>query len=134
MREFLEDLPVGERVSSSQWGYFKDLHRRNTGGAGMWQDSTGCYTRPVPQDDVEPGRFFKLNVAFTKGATVSVRWWQIDPETKKATIDSGEDFDVTDAFDWWPDAEADTKGHAYWDAEAEAWIIDDMDCETDEAE
>jgi hypothetical protein len=93
------------------------------------ESGTGSVWAYVQLGQLPPPRFFKLTTSFSKGGTVSVRWWQVDPTTKKATVDSGNDFAATDSFDWWPDAETGTKGHAYWDVEAGCWVIDDMDCE-----
>lgn len=110
-----------------------DSYELSTGGSGAAeiiakQSGTGSKWGVVRiGGSSQAVRYGTMNDDFTTGGTVSCRWKKQDPETGKATVDSGEDFDVVDVFDWWPDAKAGTKIKAV--KFGSVWAMDDMNCE-----
>jgi len=123
-KEDLEYLDEGDRVSATQWNLRTDILKRSDTGPACWVDETGVYHRPLAPKGIQQ-RFFKLNDAFTTGSTVEASWWDFDADGE--LVDTDEDFDVTDCWNWWDDSDEDTKGIAQWEPGADAWNIIDLD-------
>ena len=127
MRDRLITYEPGQIPEAAQWNLHAEMLKAQNAGVGCWVDSTGTYVAKPAQRRTQQTRYGTMNDDFTRGGTVSCRWKKQDPDTGKATVDSGEDFDVVDVFEWWPDAKAGTKIKAV--KFGSVWAMDDQDCE-----
>jgi hypothetical protein len=127
--EASSELSPGDRVGVVDDSWELSLSSDGFMVVTVGEITGGTVTRypTVVRVQMNPVRYATMNDDFTRGGTVSCRWKKQDPETGKATVDSGEDFDVVDVFDWWPDAKAGTKIKAV--KFGSVWAMDDQDCE-----
>lgn len=101
MRDLLEDLYAGQKVSASQWRMHRQLHSRSFGGGGVFEDGSGVYFRQRRRKALKE-HYARLTENLDAGGSATARLQLLNSSSKAYEDDSSQEeitvYDTLECF------------------------------------